>query len=183
MPLRAGDVLLTSTGSNRRKWRTLHPIAELGALARGSSVSGARPRFSTVVISTICFAVATSASSYWHGQREPLFRGSGSPNWCRLSLISRRFQSKKPSLRSSVHGTIRSGQIERAIYLLNQFLDSSAEKVSATLPGVPLAKIVAVSRTVRSPKDLADADVDHFSLPAFDRSLVAGACIGGGNHE
>ena len=64
------------------------------------------------------------------------------------------------------------GKIEsnmRLVTLVSDLIDTHSEKHGAGLPTVPLGDIAAPVKESLNPSKLGDTQVDHYSLPAFDR--------------
>lgn len=57
----------------------------------------------------------------------------------------------------------------RLVSLISDLIDTHSEKHGAGLPAVPLGDIAAPVKDSLNPSKLGDTQVDHFSLPAFDR--------------
>ena len=57
----------------------------------------------------------------------------------------------------------------RSASLLSDLLDTHSEKFGAGLPTVPLGDIATPVKESLNPSNLGNTQVDHFSLPAFDR--------------
>ena len=57
----------------------------------------------------------------------------------------------------------------RSASLISDLLDTHSEKFGAGLPTVPLGDIATPVKESLNPSNLGNTQVDHFSLPAFDR--------------
>lgn len=57
----------------------------------------------------------------------------------------------------------------RLVTLLSDLIDTHAERHGAGLPTVPLGDIATPVKESLNPSNLGNTQVDHFSLPAFDR--------------
>jgi type I restriction enzyme S subunit len=57
----------------------------------------------------------------------------------------------------------------RTAFLISDLLDTYSEKFGAGLPTVPLGDIATPVKKSLNPSNLGNTQVDHFSLPAFDR--------------
>lgn len=57
----------------------------------------------------------------------------------------------------------------RSASLISDLLDTHSEKFGAGLPTVPLGGIATPVKESLNPSNLGNTQVDHFSLPAFDR--------------
>ncbi|WP_304270879.1 restriction endonuclease subunit S [Pseudoglutamicibacter cumminsii] len=57
----------------------------------------------------------------------------------------------------------------RSASLISELLDTHSQKFGPTLPRVPLGDIATPVKESLNPSNLGNTQVDHFSLPAFDR--------------
>ncbi|MCT1828950.1 hypothetical protein [Brevibacterium luteolum] len=57
----------------------------------------------------------------------------------------------------------------RSTSLISDLLDTHSEKFGAGLPTIPLGDIATPVKESLNPSNLGNTQVDHFSLPAFDR--------------
>lgn len=165
--LHAGDLLISRLGNgvgNAATVREPHGAVFAGYLVRF------RARMATAVPEFLGYQLQSKA---WRQHVAGFRSGAAQPTLNAQQMGEFQFRLPPIEKQRGIAATLGAldDKIESnrsAIEIAGDLLDALGVALADTLASVPLAGLIKVKRVAVDPTSLGDAQVDHFSLPAFD---------------